>query len=247
MKPVLLSLGNIPIYSFGFMVAMGLLLALYLMTRRARLDGFPQENEVFDLVFVVVLSGFLSARLHYVLQNLSFYAQRPLHIFAIWEGGLIFYGGMIGAFIGILIFMKIKSIPPTKGFDFLLPYVSLTHAFGRIGCFLNGCCFGKACDLPWAIKFPESAVPVHPTQIYEALFDVALFLFLNARYNKKRFDGEIMCLYFMIYAIGRFAIELVRENPTVFSLTYNQWISIATFLVACLAYAFLSKRKTLKA
>jgi phosphatidylglycerol---prolipoprotein diacylglyceryl transferase len=242
MKPLLFHIGPVPVYSFGAMIALGVLVSLYLMSRRTRLGGFPDQDRAVDMVFVTVISGFLGARLYYILQNLSVYLQNPLAIFAFWEGGLVFYGGVIGALCGIFIFSKIKKQSALQSLDFLLPYVALTHAAGRVGCFLNGCCYGKTCDLPWAVKFEETASAVHPVQLYEAAFNVLLFLFLNRKYGRKRFDGQITALYFVGYAIGRFVMEFFRgDNPLILSLTHNQWFSLLLFLFAAGFYGFLSK------
>jgi phosphatidylglycerol---prolipoprotein diacylglyceryl transferase len=245
MRPILFHLGPLPVFSFGFLVACGVLLSLTLMTRRSRKTGFPAGDTAADMVFASVGSGFLGARLYYVLQNLSWYLQHPAQIFAFWEGGLIFYGGVAGAFLGLWIFTKIKKISFAKSLDFILPYVALTHAFGRLGCFMNGCCYGTACELPWAVQFPNFPGPVHPTQIYEAILDLGLFLTLNARYPQKRFDGEIAVLYFIFYAAIRFFIEFFRaDNPEWAMWTLNQWASLFVFLTAAGFYLF--KRRALK-
>jgi phosphatidylglycerol:prolipoprotein diacylglycerol transferase len=244
MKPILFSLGPLPIYSFGVLVALGVLAFLYFGVRRARRDGFPQVNDVYDAAFVILLTGFLGARIFYVIQYWDLYLQNPGNIFALWEGGLIFYGGVIGAFLGTWIFLKIKKIPVLKGFDFLLPLVALTHAFGRIGCFLAGCCGGKICPFTWCVQFPGAAAAVYPTQLIEAGYNFFLFAFLYGRYPRKKFDGEIMLLYFMLYAAGRFVIEFWRDNPFWGFLTQNQWLSILLFAVS--TFFFWQKgRKTI--
>lgn len=243
MKPILFYLGPLPLYSFGLMVAIGVMLSLWLMNRTARRTGFPEGEGSFDMVFASVLSGFLGARIYYIFQNLDWYLENPVHIFALWEGGLIFYGGMISAFLGLWLYLRYKKTPLAKGLDFILPFVSLTHGFGRIGCFLNGCCYGKLCAFPWAVKFPELDHPVHPTQLYEAAFDFMLFLFLRNRYEKKRFEGEVTVLYFSLYAAARFLVEFVRDdNPFWGLFTVNQWISIAIFVPAVLFYAVQFKK-----
>lgn len=225
------------------MVALGVMLSLWLMSRVARRTGFPEGEGAFDMVFASVLSGFLGARIYYIFQNLAWYLENPAHIFALWEGGLIFYGGMISSFLGLWLYLRYKKTPLAKGLDFILPYVSLSHAFGRIGCFFNGCCYGKLCTLPWAVKFPELGHAVHPTQLYEAVFDFALFFFLTRRYEKKRFEGEVAALYFSLYAVARFLVEFVRDdNPFWGFLTVNQWISVAIFIPAVLFYAAQAKK-----
>ena len=239
MRPILFSFGLFHFYSFGILVALGVVISLYLMTERARRDGFPAGNQVGDLLFIVVAAGLVGARIHYAIQNADWYLAHPLSIFALWEGGLIFYGGMFSSFVAVILFMKVKKIPFSKGFDFLCPYVALTHAFGRLGCFMTGCCYGRACNLPWAVQFPELPSPVHPTQLYEAFFLFALFAFLNWQYSRKKFDGQIMALYFVLYPIGRFVIEFFRaDNPFWGFFTRNQWLSLAVFVAASGFYYF---------
>ncbi len=244
MRPILFYLGSFPIYSFGVLVALGTVVSLRLMEKRVRADGFPTPPQAQDLLLVVLFSGLLGARAHYIFQNLEWYQTRLLEIFSVWEGGLIFYGGMIASLGSGLVYLRWQKIPFLKGLDFLLPFVALTHAFGRVGCFLTGCCYGKACQLPWAVQFPDFPAAVHPTQLYEALFLFGLYVFLKGRYRKKAFEGEVAGLYFMIYAFGRFALEFFRsDHPAWFHLTWNQWWSLAVGIAATLFY-FLRKTQT---
>ena len=240
MKPILFHIGPFAVYSFGALIALGVFLSLFLMGRKSKRTGFPATPELAaDLLFAAVFSGFLGGRLFYVFENPAVYLHAPWKIFALWEGGLIFYGGVAGSLTGLFWVMKIKKIPYWKGLDFLIPYVALTHAFGRIGCLLNGCCAGKPCDLPWAVT--GDGARLHPVQLYEAAFNFLLFFFLNARTEKKKFDGEIISLYFMIYAAGRFIFEFFRINPG-WILTWNQWESVALLLAGAVIYKCHSER-----
>ena len=224
------------------MVAAGVLLSLRLMTARARRDGFPDPEQAADMVFVAVFWGFAGARFFYVLENPAWYAENPLRIFAFWEGGLIFYGGMALALVALLCFLRLKGIGMVRGLDFILPYVALSHAFGRVGCFLNGCCYGSACEFAWCVRQGELEGTFHPAQLYEALFNVLLFVFLNALYGRKRFHGQVAGLYFMFYALGRFVLEFWRgANPYWGLLTHNQWISVFVALSAGLFYGLKAR------
>lgn len=244
MIPILFSWGPVKIYSFGVMILCGLFLSLFLMRRVSRRDGFPGDDTSFDLVFVTVMAGFLGARVLYILQNWQWYLENPGAVFFIWEGGLTFYGGMIGSLAALFLFMKKRGIPPLKGLDFLIPYVALTQAFGRIGCFLNGCCLGKECALPWAVVYPGSDHAVHPAQLYEAVYVMGLYGFLAMLYAKKKFNGQVICAYMMAYAAGRFIVEFFRDGNSGFLiLTWNQWGSIAIVFLAAAAYRFLSGNK----
>lgn len=246
MRPFLFSLGPFHLYSFGAAVALGVMTSLFLMTRASKKENFLSSNEIFDLVFITVLSGFFSARLYFVLQNWEEYKTQAWQIFAIWEGGLIFYGGVIGSFLAVCIYFKFKKIRPLRGLDFLLPYIALAHAFGRIGCFLNGCCGGKACSYFFCVLFPETPAAVHPAQLYETCLDLMLFLLLRRFYKQRRFDGQITALYFILYSAGRFLIEFFRDgNPGWGMLTWNQWIAAAFMAVFSGVYFYQSKKKIL--
>ena len=129
-----------------------------------------------------------------------------------------------------------------KVFDFLVPYVALVQGFGRLGCFLNGCCGGKECHLPWAVHFPGHEEATHPTQLYEAAFDFALFAYLWSLFGRAGVTGRQTALYFIAYAVGRFCIEFWREgNPFLGPFTVNQWISLA-LASAGLALYMVTKR-----
>lgn len=237
MIPVLFSFGALHLYTYGLSIAVGVLLALFLMNRQAAQEGFPKPEQVFDIAFSILAWGFLGARLFYVIQNFSYYAVAPIKIFAVWEGGLIFYGGALAAIFGFWLTTRKRGVPFWKALDFIVPYGALAHAFGRIGCFLNGCCYGKICDLPWAVRFPELSRAVHPAQLYEAFYDLALFAFLLARRKRSRFEGETGLLYFLFYGLGRYLIEFVREPSWVWmGITSNQWLSAGIIFAAFVAF-----------
>jgi phosphatidylglycerol:prolipoprotein diacylglycerol transferase len=244
MKPILFSIGNVQIVSFGAMIGIGIITALLLALVRARRDGFPKVNTLYDLTLIFIVTGFLGGRLYYVLQYADWYSKHPGRILAFWEGGLTFYGGLVAGFLGGVLYFKLKKLPVLKMGDFSMPFIALFHAISRIGCFLNGCCGGKKCPLepPWCLKFPGTFFAVYPTQLYEAFFDFGLFLFLYLYYERKKFDGQIFMLYFILYAAARFVIEFWRDNPSWMHLTHNQWVSIALFLVSVFFYFRLKKK-----
>lgn len=243
MKPVLFSIGPIQIYSFGLMIMLGVVLSLYLMGQKVEKSPLPAKDKIFDLVFVVLGVGFLGGRIAYIIQQREWYFEDPLKIFAVWEGGLIFYGGLIGGFLGLVLYAKKHKYSLWALMDYIVPYVALSQAFGRVGCFLNGCCHGKVCELPWAVSIPGTLEKVHPTQLYETGFLLVLFAFLRKLYDQNKTVGFVAFLYFVLYAAGRFVIEFFRSgNPMLFFFTWNQWLSIAIALTATLFY--LKVRKT---
>src|SRR5690606_18119043 len=150
------------------------------------------------------------------------FADKPwTEVFMIQRGGLVFYGGFFGAVIAGLIYVRRKKIPLFKFADVLAPSISLVHALGRIGCLMTGSCYGKVCHAPWAIPFPvghvthpagSSALPVHPTQIYESLLNFALYFFLAWLFRRKKFDGQILASYLLGYAVVRSFVETFRAD-----------------------------------
>lgn len=237
MRSILVEIGPVSIYSYGVMITLGVALSVFLMLRELRPvpDGAGRSPEplcnastLYDLVFVTLGTGLAGARVYYVLQNWDSYRTELWKVFALWEGGLIFYGGLLASVMGLSVFLRLKKIPVLAGLDFLIPYVALSQAFGRVGCFLNGCCYGKFCPFPWAVSFPEGPEHVHPTQLYEAFFLAVLFFVLRDRYRKRRFPGQTFVFYLILYGLGRFLIEFFRaHNPAFWIFTWNQWISAA--------------------
>ncbi|HNX69138.1 MAG TPA: prolipoprotein diacylglyceryl transferase [Candidatus Omnitrophota bacterium] len=241
MIPVLLSIGPLHLYSYGVCIALGVLLSVFLMTRRAVREGFPAPDDVLDISFWTLVWGFAGARFSYIGQNFSYYLAYPLKIVAVWEGGLIVYGGLLAGLLGFYLTARKKKIPFWKMLDFIVPYTALSQAFGRIGCFLNGCCFGKECGFPWAVRFPDMAYAVHPAQLYEAAFDLFLFVFLLSKRKSARFEGQIALLYFAFYGFGRYMIEFFREPNLVWlGLSSGQWTSI---LAVTAAFGFFMFRQ----
>lgn len=243
MHPVLFHLGPLPIYTYGFCVGLGVLLAVFLMRRQSAREKWTHE-EVLDLAVFFTLASFIGARLFYVIQHGDYFMGRPMEVFKVWEGGIVFYGGAIGALLFLLFYTQKKNWFYLKVTDFLAPYVFLAHAFGRIGCFLNGCCYGRITDLPWAVQYPFLPDPVHPVQIYSAVFDFIAFIFLLCVHARKKYDGQTTLAYFLIYGAGRFLLEDFRgDNPSfLMELTLPQLVSVAFVLLASLSY-FLYFRK----
>ena len=189
------------------------------------------------------------------------FADKPLtEIFMVQHGGLVFYGGFFGAVIATLIYTRRKKIPLFKFADVMAPSISLGHAFGRIGCLMTGCCFGKECHQPWAIHFPAGhethpsgspALAVHPAQIYESLLNFGLYLFLAWLYRRKKFDGQIFAVYLLAYAVLRSFVEMFRADykPSEYffngAISPGQFVSIGIFVAGAILFAVkFPKRKT---
>ncbi|MBI1978306.1 MAG: prolipoprotein diacylglyceryl transferase [Candidatus Omnitrophica bacterium] len=241
MHPILFSFGPLRVYSYGVLVAMGVLSAVLLLRSSARrLTLHP--DVIVDLAIATVISGFVGARIFYVIQFWDQFQNAPLDAIKIWEGGIVVYGGMIGGLIGFLVFVRLRKLPFLSLLDMFVPALAFAQGFGRFGCFMNGCCFGKSTTLPWGISFPFLESQVHPTQLYEAAFCFALALFLLLFSRKKLSVGSVSAAYFILYPMGRFVIEFFRgDNARILmGLTLAQWISIGSIAVTLLL-VFISK------
>ncbi len=265
MHPVAFHLGQFTIYWYGVLVAVGILLGLYTASRRSALDRLPRES-VADLGTLLILGSLLGARLLYVATfwKTDFAGQPWSKIFAIRDGGLVFYGGLIGGSLAAIGYCAWKKLPLWRVADTLAPSIALGHVFGRIGCLMTGCCFGKACELPWAIQFPaqsqawnhqvalgkiletQPALPVHPTQIYEAGLNLALYVGLAWLYRRKKFDGQVFATYLLGYAVLRAFVESFRgdypANQITAGLTPAQMVSLGILVAGVLVWKLTPRR-----
>lgn len=217
MYPILLDIGKINLYSYGLFIGLGFMTAVWVSRKIAGPHGISAP-EITDIFFVIMMSALLGARLLYVLINFNSYKSNLIDIFKIWNGGLVFFGGFCMAVVVTAIYLKIKKLNIWKVADIIAPGVALGHAVGRIGCFFAGCCYGKTCELPFAVRFshPETLAPLgvylHPTQIYSVFSNLMLFLILLWIQKKKRFNGMVFLCYIMLYSLFRSIIEFYRGD-----------------------------------
>lgn len=237
MYPTLFSYGPLVIHSYGVLVAIGVLIAVYLLRQNAERVGV-QPNFVVDLALFVVLVGFLGARLFYVALYWDYFRAAPLEMIQIWKGGLVWYGGFAGGWIGFYLFTRFKHLPFMVLLDLFVPAVALAQGFGRIGCFLNGCCFGIKTNVPWAVHVPFSDHPIHPTQLYESAFCFLLAGFLFLLWRRRLATGFVSFMYFLLYPTGRFFLEFLRgDNPDlIYSLTQPQLVSSGLIVVTAIVF-----------
>lgn len=236
MHPILFACCGITVHTYGFFLALGVLAAIFISRKEAvRLEVDP--DKIMDACFYVVVAAIVGSRLFYVATNPSEFIANPLEIVKIWKGGLVFYGGFIGAVIVVLVYIRLYRLPVGKCADIAAVGIPLGHFFGRLGCFSAGCCYGKACHLPWAVTFrhPESLaplyVPLHPTQLYESFANLAVFALLYAFRKSKQYDGQLFWIYIAVYGINRSIIETFRADfrgGTFFNLlSVSQTIGLA--------------------
>jgi phosphatidylglycerol:prolipoprotein diacylglycerol transferase len=212
-------LGPLSIHWYGVMVALAFLAGLWTASRRALRERVAAE-QIIDLGPWLIVGTILGARTLYVISYWhDVFAGKPIsEVFMVWKGGLVYYGGLIGASLACMLYARVKKLRLWKIADILAPSIALGCVFGRIGCLLNGCCYGRACNLPWAIRFPEGnplnppTYPVHPTQVYDSLLNLGLYAALAWLYQRKKFDGQVFGVYLVSYAVLRSFVELFRGD-----------------------------------
>ena len=233
MHPILLKLGPLTIYSYGAFVALGFAVAALLINRRAISFGIDKNNSI-DLVVLMLVAGIIGARLLYVCLNLGYYRANPLEIIDLSKGGLVWYGGFFAAIVSAALYIRQKKMGFLNTMDLVTPYIALAQAFGRVGCFLNGCCYGF------------NGFPIQPIS---AILLLIIFIILRSWQDRRRFKGEIAIGYCMLYSLKRFGVEFFRaDNPRIIiGLTISQVISLFVFITAVIIFmkkVSNGKRKT---
>lgn len=226
MRPTLINLGPVPIRSYGVMVLLGFLLALWYATTmaRRRMEGRkPNEpgvitpDHVFDMSLIGLFVSILCARLLYVLLDLKEFRENPAEVFKIWTGGISIHGALVGGVLTVWWYCRRHKLPFLAFTDICAPAFAIGYAVGRIGCFLNGCCYGHACNLPWAVQFRAEdqhglvTAPSHPTQIYATLMSLAIFVAVNRMLRRPHRDGVVFLSYLALYCVYRFIDEYFRR------------------------------------
>ncbi len=239
------------------MIALAFLAGLWTASLRARRENISSER-IADVVLWLMVGSIVGARVVYVTTYWrEEFAGQPLsEIFAVWHGGLVYYGGLIGGIAAGMVYITWKKMPLWKTADVLAPSIALGSVFGRAGCLLNGCCYGSRTDVPWAITFTNPLAhelsgtplnqPLHPTEIYDGLLNFVLYCFLAWLFRRKKFDGEIFATYLICYSITRSIVECYRGDYSDLhyhlGLTPAQWISVPMFIIGLALAAILSRR-----
>jgi len=269
--PYELNLGEVNIHAYGFMLTIALLVGLVITLRRAKQENVDSEI-ILDVFFAIVIGLIIGSRLLYVIlkyneflvpvqieggeEQMKFVLKDSfMKIMRIWEGGLSVHGGVIGAMLAGGIYVKIKKLNYWKIADLFAPGLALGTAIGRIGCFLNGCCFGVLCKNPsawYAVSFPHgqhtgvTTDPRHPAQLYMMLLNLVIFFILRGMYKNRKFDGHVFLLWVGLYSVARFFQEFFRfevSSDVVFGvITVAQLASIILAILAFVIIAEVSKR-----
>ncbi|MFA5097142.1 MAG: prolipoprotein diacylglyceryl transferase [Candidatus Margulisiibacteriota bacterium] len=246
MHPVLFAVGPVMVYSWGFMVAIAFAAGILVALQRAKKEGISVDT-VLDICVQVMLASIIGARLFYVIGFPDEFTSAPLRVLAFWEGGMVFYGGLIFAAAALFYSANKHRLSALKCLDIASLSAAIGYSIGRIGCFLRGCCSGVECSLPWAVRFPGEELFVHPTQLYSSLAGLVLFLVLISIYDRKKYDGQVLIWGAGLYCVYRFLNEFVRDYSNHYlGLTASQWISIAVFAAVIIAAPTVKKMSALK-
>ncbi len=218
------------------MVAFAFFVSTILCLKESKVSGIKEEL-ILNLSVLIMISGIIGARLIYILLNLKEYILSPIEIMKIYRGGLTLYGGIAAGILSSLIYLRRKRHPVLKVLDLVSPYVALGQVWGRIGCFLNGCCYGRE-SLRFGLYFPVHSRTLLPTQIYSSLGNLLIFLILKSIYRRKRFDGQVALSYFVLYSLKRFLIEFLRADTQalIFRLSLSQLLSFVILIISVIIY-----------
>lgn len=228
----------ITVYTYGFMVALAFVVGMIWVSRESRRVG-QDPAKAMDLAFYIIVAAIIGSRiLHVAVSERDRFLQNPLTIFKIWEGGLVFYGGLIASIAVAIWYIRRHNLSFWIISDIFSPAIALGHVFGRIGCFMAGCCHGRIVDhKTWfSIVFPANpssfaptGVPLYPTQLMEAAGELVIFFILFFLRRHKRFDGQLLATYLIAYSILRAFVEYFRGDVSR-GFVIEPWISTSTFI-----------------
>ncbi len=255
MFPKLFQWGDFFIPTYGVLLAIAFLTALWLAGRLGRSVGLSADR-VMDIGLIAALSGIAGAKLAMFLFDWDYYSAHPSQIFSLGtlQAAGVFQGGLILALIVTIWYMRRKRMPVLQTMDVFAPSIALGHAIGRVGCFVAGCCWGAPTHLPWAVTFtnPESHerfgtpinIPLHPSQLYESGAELIIMAILLWLFKRPHRDGSIVAWYLVLYSVVRFLVEFVRnhEQALVWGLSLTQWISLATLAAGAMMLARARQR-----
>ena len=231
---------GLTVHGYGLMIGIGTAIAMFWSQSRAKKRGLSDDLAL-TMVLWALIFGWGCSKILYIITDWQTFLTNPRSVLG--GEGFVVYGGIIGGVLGVWLCAKKNKVSFPAYVDVLLPTVSLAQAFGRIGCFLAGCCYGKACDSPFSVVFPAgsfapSGVPLLPTQLFSSAADVLLTLILLWVDKHSSREGKLMPVYLILYSVGRFLIEFIRDDPrgSVGVLSTSQFIAIPLFLTGVLWY-----------
>jgi phosphatidylglycerol:prolipoprotein diacylglycerol transferase len=251
MLPDLFSIGLLTIHTYGIFVALGFTAAILVTIKLGESQGFPAQ-QVVDMAFIMIVWAIVGSRAMYVLINLSFFITHPLDTMKIWQGGLVFSGGFLAVTPVMAWHLRRRHLSFWKVGDLWAPAIALGQGIGRIGCFMAGCCYGKPTDLPWGVVFknPNSlaplGIPLHPTQVYDVLAGIVIFLILLIITSRKKFEGQVFVWFLILHSTARLLTERFRGDDRGMipwaEMTATQLLAVLILLSAVIALFLLKSR-----
>jgi len=240
-------IGPLTLHTYGVLLALAFLAGLWVVSREAKKAGLD-ASVITDMAVYVLIGGLVGAKLLLLLVEWSYYAKHPGEIWGLLQSGGVFYGGLLGAFPVAWWFARRHHLDGWRTADVLAPGVAIGQAIGRLRCFAAGCCYGRPADVPWAVTFHDVYAtrqvgtpldtPLHPTQLYESLATLAIFIFLRWLAGRKRFDGQVTLAYVFLYAVARFVIEFYRGDAAR-GMVLGGWLSTSQFIAILMVLAVL--------
>lgn len=241
----IVSIGPVTIYGYGLMIGIGVLVCIWMGMYRAKKYGM-QEDAVLDIAIFGLIAGFFGAKLLYVIVEWKVFIRDPLSVLG--SEGFVVYGGIILGVLAAILYCKKKGLIFLEYFDLLSASVAVAQGFGRIGCFLAGCCYGRETDLALGVIFPAgslapSGVKLLPTQLFSSAGDFGIMFALLWHFKRRKHVGDTGYAYMLLYGVGRFLIEMLRNDDRggVGALSTSQFISI--FIVAAAILLLLYNKK----
>ncbi len=256
MHPILIDLGFFQLPTYGVLLATAVVLSLWTLRLRADRAGLDGVHLV-DFALWLVIWALIGAKLLLIFVELPRYLRDPASLVGVLRAGGVFLGGFIAAVIAAVVLLRRYKLSALTTFDVIVPSLALGHSIGRIGCLMAGCCWGAACDLPWAITYTDPVAaerlgtplhhPVHPFPVYEALFNFGLYLLLAALFKRRLAAGRVFATYLVLYGAGRFALEWTRGDAArgfVLDgfLSTSQLISLVLIVVGAGLHLWIRRR-----
>lgn len=255
MHPILFRIGSLEIRTYGLFLLLAFIAATLYTAHEAKKNGYKRDA-IYDLAFWIVVIAIIGSRLLFAIYHWGYYGKHLGEIFAVWEGGLVFYGGVLPDIFFAIWYAKKKGLPLWNFADWVGPAFALGMFIGRWGCFFNGCCYGKPTHGPFGILYPPGAyasqefghVKVHPTQLYESFSNLLLFFFLIVIKNKKPYEGFIFWVYVFFGSLIRFIDDFFRAyEPGVLlfggKITINQVIAAGLMVTSVIFLIVLSRKR----
>ncbi|MFN7019408.1 MAG: prolipoprotein diacylglyceryl transferase [Fimbriimonadales bacterium] len=245
MRPELIKIGPLTLYTYGFMWMVGIWLAVWRALRHAPRYGIKPDDAL-DIAFWSLAVGIVGGRLAFVLTNWSHYAADPMSILRVWEGGMSYFGGFGLAIIAAIYIIRRRAIPLWQLGDLAAPSLALGYAIARIGCFAAGCCYGVPTALPWGVRFPGHDHAVHPTQLYATAMNLLLFAILSFWASRRQFEGQLFAGFLILHGFYRFINEFFRAGATsklmLGVFTYGHLVAMLVILIGAGLYGVLASR-----